>query len=354
MLCSPPPFTLHRARVPCPAIEVPTIAITILADLVSSCMLRWPFFGTCYTNHLTQPLSFTSDSVMCMLTYMSRPRFVDVLALRQLRHRRSSLPSILEDSRALFKESLREQEKKLGRSSDKDSSSSRHPPDTFHPSALSHSSSSSHRRPALKSALSTPDVGRVPQVAPPPKPVDPHLHASTPISREHRRRRISLPNGLEAAVKSSSHALWLPHHTEAYSNEHPTSHTNGHSSSHPRSSTGALQPHSTTNGQHARPTSHSHSIPQTPRHYNAAQLPSDVHEQPQLWEASYSAPPPVTFTKQQPSINTRPVSQLTTSTHRSSKSSPPEKKSSPLPSPVPAMLTQTPHVKQANEPQTPK
>ncbi|CAE6427109.1 unnamed protein product [Rhizoctonia solani] len=282
----------------------------------------------------------------------------DVL-VQQLRHRRSSLPAILEDTRALFRESLREN-KKESRSSDKDSSSSRRVPDTFHPSAHS------RKRPSLKPTLSTPDVGRSSQIVPSPKVADPPLHAPTPISHEHRRRRTSLPNGLEAALKASSHALWLPHHTEEHSREHSSSHgkeessqANGHSTSHSKSS----------NASHSRPSTHSHARtssnrshaphPQTPRHYDSAQLPH-LHEQPQLRNGSASAPPPVTFLGQQQS--TRPISQITTSSHitaashksshskssKSSKSSPPsEKVTPPLPSPVPS-------TKPSIEPHTPK
>ena len=269
----------------------------------------------------------------------------DALALRQLRHRRSSLPSILEDTRTAFRESLREHEKNPSRSSDKDSSTSRHLPDTFHPSS---SSSSSHRRPALKPTLSTPNVGRP---TPSPRAPEQSLHAPTPISHEHRRRRISLPDGLEAAVKSPSHALWLPHHADD-SSEHSTRrssrhsthlatpsapHTNGHS----RSSHSVSQP---SNGHsHSRSASHSHA---TPHHHDATQLPPHAREQPHLRGSSHSAAPPVTFTSQQhPSA--RPLSQLTTSTHRSSKSSPSEKKTSPLPTPPMATAKEM-------EPQTPK
>lgn len=289
-----------------------------------------------------------------MLTYESCPRFLDVLALRQLRHRRSSLPSILEDSRTAFKESLREQEKIPSRNGDKESSGSRHPPDTVHPSRLS---SSSHKRPGLKPTLSSPDVGRSSQVTPSPKVHESSLHASTPISHEHRRRRISLPNGLEAAVKSPSHALWLPHHGEEHSNEHsaprptrhsshlPTPHTNGHGSN------DVSHRHSTSNGHsHHRSASHSHAV-HTPRHYEAP-LPPHAHEQPHLRGSSHAAPPPVTFTSQQSAAG-RPLSQLTTSTHRSSRSSPPEKRTSPLILPEPPMPSPAPSTKHI-EPQTPK
>ncbi|EUC67323.1 hypothetical protein RSOL_501460 [Rhizoctonia solani AG-3 Rhs1AP] len=276
--------------------------------------------------------------------------------VQELRHRRSSLPAILEDTRALFRESLREN-KKESRSSDKDSSSSRRAPDTFHPSAHS------RKRPSLKPTLSTPDVGRSSQS---PKVADPPLHAPTPISHESRRRRTSLPNGLEAALKASSHALWLPHHTEEHSREHSSSHgkeessqANGHSTSHSKGSNSA---------SHSRPSTHSHartssnrshaSHSQTPRHHDNAQLPH-LHEQPQLRNGSASAPPPVTFLNQPQS--TRPISQITTSSHvtaashksshskssKSSRSSPPEKVTPPLPSPVPS-------TKPSIEPHTPK
>ncbi|CAE6462871.1 unnamed protein product [Rhizoctonia solani] len=286
--------------------------------------------------------------------------------VQQLRHRRSSLPSILEDTRALFRESVREGDKKESRSSGKDSSSSRHAPDTFHPSVHS---PSSHRRPPLKPTLSTPDVGRA---APSPKVVDPPLHAPTPISHEHRRRRTSLPNGLEAALKASSHALWLPHHGEDHSPEHASSHTkehshsgvqsNGHSTSHSRSSNSV--PHArpaTTSHSHARASSSRSHTSQTPHHYDT-QLPPHAHEQPHLRGPSSLAPPPVTFLNQQPTPKTRPISQITTSSHittashksshsksskSSSKSSPPEKVTPPLPSPVPS-------TKPSIEPQTPK
>ncbi|GAB1517357.1 hypothetical protein RhiTH_000403 [Rhizoctonia solani] len=297
------------------------------------------------------------------------------MLVQQLRHRRSSLPAILEDTRAIFRESVREKDKKESRSSDKDSSSSRHAPDTFHPSH----SSSPPRRPPLKSTLSTPDVGKASQLVPSPKVVDPPLHAPTPISHEHRRRRTSLPNGLEAALKTSSHALWLPHHTEGHSHEHSSSHgkdhhdkdhsvkqVDGRSVSHSKNSSSASHSRPSTNS-HSRSrtsTSHSHAS-QTPRHYDTVQLPPHVHEQPHLRGGSASAPPPVTFLnpQQQPSGVGRPISQITTSSHitaashksshskssrsSSSKSSPPEKITPPLPSPVPS-------TKPSIEPQTPK
>ncbi|CAE7202349.1 unnamed protein product [Rhizoctonia solani] len=283
--------------------------------------------------------------------------FLDVL-VQQLRHRRSSLPAILEDTRALFREGLRENEKKESRSSDKDSSSSRRAPDTFHPS------SSSRKRPMLKPTLSTPDVGRS-QVVPSPKVVDPPLHAPTPITHESRRRRTSLPNGLEAALKASSHALWLPHLTEEHSSSHgqvESSQANGHTTSHSRSSKGS---HSRPSTGHSHPrtsstrshTSHS----QTPHHHDNIQLLPHAHEQPHLRGGSASAPPPVTFLNpQQSTPMNRPLSQITTASHatiashksshsRSSKSSrsSSEKITPPLPSPVPS-------VKPSIEPTTPK
>ncbi|CEL52139.1 hypothetical protein RSOLAG1IB_00677 [Rhizoctonia solani AG-1 IB] len=300
------------------------------------------------------------------------PQHQSHVLVQQLRHRRSSLPAILEDTRALFREGLREKDKKESRSSDKDSSSSRHAPDTFHPSH----SSSSPRRPPLKSTLSTPDVGRASQIVPSPKVVDPPLHAPTPISHEHRRRRTSLPNGLEAALKAPSHALWLPHHTEEHSHEH-SSHgkdhsvvqANVHSSSHSRSSNSVSHSRPSTNSHSRARASTTHSQSQTPRHYDNAQLPPHAHEQPHLRGGSASAPPPVTFlSPPQPSGSGRPVSQITTSSHitvashksshskssrstssksSSSKSSPPEKITPPLPSPVPS-------TKPSIEPQTPK
>ncbi|KAF8759119.1 hypothetical protein RHS01_02891 [Rhizoctonia solani] len=274
------------------------------------------------------------------------------MLVQQLRHRRSSLPAILEDTRAIFRESVREKDKKESRSSDKDSSSSRHAPDTFHPSH----SSSPPRRPPLKSTLSTPDVGKASQLVP-----------NVPSKR---------PRG---CTEASSHALWLPHHTEGHSHEHSSSHgkdhhdkdhsvkqVDGRSVSHSKNSSSASHSRPSTNS-HSRSrtsTSHSHAS-QTPRHYDTVQLPPHVHEQPHLRGGSASAPPPVTFLnpQQQPSGVGRPISQITTSSHitaashksshskssrsSSSKSSPPEKITPPLPSPVPS-------TKPSIEPQTPK
>ncbi|QRW27120.1 hypothetical protein RhiXN_01715 [Rhizoctonia solani] len=261
------------------------------------------------------------------------------MLVQQLRHRRSSLPAILEDTRAIFRESVREKDKKESRSSDKDSSSSRHAPDTFHPSH----SSSPPRRPPLKSTLSTPDVGKASQLVPSPK---------------HRRRRTSLPNGLEAALKASSHALWLPHHTEGHSHEHSSSHgkdhhdkdhsvkqVDGRSVSHSKNSSSGSHSRPSTNS-HSRSrtsTSHSHAS-QTPRHYDTVQLPPHVHEQPHLrggasyfsnhnFVAHYRRLPQIIYSK--------------SSRSSSSKSSPPEKITPPLPSPVPS-------TKPSIEPQTPK
>ncbi|KAG8762890.1 hypothetical protein FRC11_007293 [Ceratobasidium sp. 423] len=291
--------------------------------------------------------------------------------VQQLRHRRSSLPTILEDTRAIFRESLRENDKKESRSNDKGSSSSRRAPDTFHPSAHS---SPSHKRPSLKSTLSTPDVGRSSQVAPSPKVVDPPLHAPTPVSHEHRRRRTSLPNGLEAALKAPSHALWLPHHTGEHAPEHSSSHgkeqsshsvaqASGHSTSHPRSSNSVSHSRPSTNSHSRARTSSTRShASQTPHHHDHAQLPPHAREQPHLRGGSASMPPPVTFLDQHPTPLARPISQITTSSyvtdvsHKSShskssrsspKSYPPEKITPPLPSPAPS-------TKPSIEPQTPK
>ncbi|QRV86484.1 hypothetical protein RhiJN_14502 [Ceratobasidium sp. AG-Ba] len=285
---------------------------------------------------------------------------------RELRHRRSSLPGILEDTRILFKESLREQEKKQEETRASSSSSS----------------SSSRRRPQLKSAASSPNVGRGSQDSHPPKLVQAQapVHAPTPISSEHRKRRTSLPNGLEAAVKSPSHALWLPHPNDQQESDHPTPNVNDHSPPHPN---GFPSPHLSISSQsqasgHSRQRSserlphHSASyvqpIPQTPRRYEPSQLPPHLHEQPNLHGRGLAPPPPVTFMNQVASPTPRPVSQITTSTQRSSKSSksskssPPEKRPSPLALPAPplaspnppAKLSPTPSTKQINEPATPR
>lgn len=279
---------------------------------------------------------------------------LDVLSLRQLAHRRSSLPGILEDSRARFRESLREEEKSRG---DKDASSSRASSGSNHPSVQPPSSSSSHKRPPLKATLSSPAVGRAsqPSSSHSPNPPQTPAHTPTPISNEHRKRRISLPDGLEAAVKSSSHALWLPHHAEQHSGdrgsqvngESHSTHSNGHPSPRPKSSS-TSQSHANGHSQHSRPSDY----PQTPRRYEAA-LPH-AREQPQLRGSGLPPPPQVSFLSQQPSPPARPLSQMTTSTHRSTRSSPPEKRSSPLPLPAPPAASPAPPAQRPTEPPTPK
>ncbi|KAG9101446.1 hypothetical protein FS749_006950 [Ceratobasidium sp. UAMH 11750] len=253
-----------------------------------------------------------------------------------LRHRRSSLPGILEDTRTIFRESLHEQDKK--------------PDGTSAPlsSGQISSSSSSRRRPALKAALSSPSVGRAPQNGHLSKQAQIQVRAPTPISIEHRKRRSSLPDGLEVAVKSSSHALWLPHPGNQQK-DRPAQGANSHSP--PRSNTAPPlllpAPHASGHSHHSN--GHGHSIPQTPRRHEPSQLPPHLHEQPNLRGRGLAPPPPITFTSQQSS---RPVSQLSTSTLRSSKSSPPEKQPPLLLGPPTA--SPMPPAKPMSEPATPR